>query len=124
MTRERIAIIEDDPFFADCLKMKLQISDNLDIEVYSNPDEFAEKITTKEQVNRFDFILVDYLYGKFTASHKGVASYLVDDLAYTGKIFLWTLEDERNIKFKDDYDAILPKKYFSLEQLKTIAKSC
>jgi len=120
MTREKIAIIEDDPYFASNLKMKLQMSADTDVDLYISPDDFAEKITSNEDVNLYSFIIVDYLYGNFNASHKGISSYIRNDLAYTGKIFLWTLEEECNIRVKGGYDAILPKKYFTLNQLKGI----
>ncbi|NRA43515.1 MAG: response regulator transcription factor [Oligoflexales bacterium] len=113
----RVLVIEDDPHFGDTLKMKLEMDEGVKVDVYRDFETFAEKVTSPHQVKEYSCALVDYQFGRYNAYHKGSAIYLREDLQFKGKIYLWTLEKLEDVKGKEDYDAILPKKFYSFSAL-------
>ena len=113
----KILMIEDDRYFSDAQKMKLEMNSNVSVVVYKDFESFVNEHESPEDAEKYYCALLDYQFGMYDAWWKGTATYLKKDLQFKGKVFLWTLERLEDVKGKDQYDHILPKKFYSLEDL-------
>ena len=117
---KRVVVIDDDNKYRQGLAEFL--SREAEVLTFNYPDEFSLKINEPEQLAGVCLVVLDYAFDTFSAFDKDVYSYLREELQYKGPIVLWTLEDKLPTNYARKFDAVLPKKFFSLAEVETCLK--
>ena len=115
MPRRKVIIVDDDLNYREGLRGFL--SREADVVAYASPDEFAQNMKNPPDLQGVSLIVLDYAFDTFNARDKDLIGLIRDDLAYRGNMVLWSLEDNIPKEYKQHFNAVLPKRIFSLAEI-------
>ncbi|MFK7827874.1 MAG: hypothetical protein AB8G05_27245 [Oligoflexales bacterium] len=115
MRKRKCIIIDDEEHYRESLKEFL--SRDCEIVTFKHPDEFAEAVSSPEDLIGVYLVVLDYKFDTFDAYDKDIVTYIRDDLSYKRNLVLWSLQDRFSQEFIEPIDAVLPKRLMTLPEI-------
>ena len=123
---KKIIVIDDHVENLNGWKDLYSKNKNVALDLYLEPEAFFEHYAygpLKKLNPLTDVIIMDYMFGEYTAGDQEAVSYIREDMGFKGSLFIWTNLEEFEIPDLIKAQAVvIPKKLLSLEELKNECK--